>query len=337
MATGKQLKDFDSAGTISDSDVLFAAQGGVEKKMTAAQLAAYVSKSGVTTSISSTAVAYQASASGTVTPTGTWVPTIPAVTKGQYLWTRTTLTLTDSSTVTSYSVAYQGADGAAGSGSSGGSTTTMSVPVLGDGTVVNAVTGGTSAAITYAGSSWTIGSDGAVYRDGNRQSTGAGAPFSKLLLKTADGHLYGLTTANLWWSEGAPWTNVGATDPRQTTATVNVLGDAVLSAPVTGKIANEMCFFFVPLKKLAIAAGMPSAKGLFLDAATASTTYTFSKNGVQFATATIAAGGTAPTFSDPATIVLDPANNDYMQIIGPATPDSTLGRGGFTILAEEIQ
>jgi hypothetical protein len=123
MATGKQLKDFDSAGTISDSDVLFAAQGGVEKKMTAAQLAAYVSKSGVTTSIASTAVAYQASASGTVTPTGTWVPTIPAVTKGQNLWTRTTLTLTDSSTVTSYSVAYQGADGAAGSGGTTGTVT----------------------------------------------------------------------------------------------------------------------------------------------------------------------------------------------------------------------
>lgn len=121
--TGKRLKDFDAATAVSDSDIIFAAQNGVEKKMTAAQFAAYVGGLGAVTGIASTSVTYQTSASGTVVPTGTWLTSIPTVTKGQYLWTRTTLTLTDASTVSSYSVAYQGADGAAGSGGSSGTVT----------------------------------------------------------------------------------------------------------------------------------------------------------------------------------------------------------------------
>ncbi|MDR5839328.1 hypothetical protein [Caballeronia sp. LZ034LL] len=64
--------------------------------------------------IQSVAVTYQMSASGTTTPTGTWTSTIPTLTKGQYLWVRTVLTLTDTTTVTSYNVSYQGADGAKG-------------------------------------------------------------------------------------------------------------------------------------------------------------------------------------------------------------------------------
>lgn len=121
--TGKRLKDFDAATAVSDSDIIFAAQNGVEKKMTAAQFAAYVGGLGAVTGIASTSVTYQTSASGTVVPTGTWLTSIPIVTKGQYLWTRTTLTLTDASTVSSYSVAYQGADGAPGSGGSSGTVT----------------------------------------------------------------------------------------------------------------------------------------------------------------------------------------------------------------------
>ncbi|HDR9227794.1 TPA: hypothetical protein QDB19_004044 [Burkholderia vietnamiensis] len=39
---GKQLKDFDPATAASDSDILFSAQAGFEKKMTAAQLAVYM-------------------------------------------------------------------------------------------------------------------------------------------------------------------------------------------------------------------------------------------------------------------------------------------------------
>ena len=35
--------------------------------------------------VSSTAVTYQASTSGTTTPTGTWQSTVPTVSAGQYL------------------------------------------------------------------------------------------------------------------------------------------------------------------------------------------------------------------------------------------------------------
>lgn len=56
-------------------------------------------------------VTYQASTSGTTIPTGTWLTTIPTVSADQYLWTRTTLTYTDSSNSHSYSVGKMGADG----------------------------------------------------------------------------------------------------------------------------------------------------------------------------------------------------------------------------------
>lgn len=67
--------------------------------------------------VSSGVVTYQAHTSGTTAPTGTWSSTVPTVTKGQYLWTRTVTTYTDSTTTTAYSVAYQGADGTGGGGS----------------------------------------------------------------------------------------------------------------------------------------------------------------------------------------------------------------------------
>ena len=74
-----------------------------------------VSKQGVSGSdgkgISSTVITYQASSSGTVVPTGSWSGTIPSVCENQFLWTRTVITYTDSSTSTSYSVGKMGAKG----------------------------------------------------------------------------------------------------------------------------------------------------------------------------------------------------------------------------------
>jgi len=66
--------------------------------------------------ISSTVVTYQVGSSGTTAPTGTWLSTIPTVPEGQYLWTRTVTTYTDSTTSTSYSVSRQAPTGAAGRG-----------------------------------------------------------------------------------------------------------------------------------------------------------------------------------------------------------------------------
>ena len=70
--------------------------------------------------ISSTSVTYQASSSGTTAPTGTWTDTVPAVSASQYLWTRTIITYSDSTTSTAYSVGMMGATGAAGTNGTNG-------------------------------------------------------------------------------------------------------------------------------------------------------------------------------------------------------------------------
>lgn len=64
--------------------------------------------------ISGTAITYQAGASGTTAPTGSWTTTVPAVTPGQFLWTRTITTYTDSTTTTTYSVGGSGTNGSNG-------------------------------------------------------------------------------------------------------------------------------------------------------------------------------------------------------------------------------
>ena len=63
-------------------------------------------------------VEYQAAASGTETPTGAWSTSVPSVSKGQYLWTRTTVNYSDGTSTVSYSVSYRGTDGESITGSS---------------------------------------------------------------------------------------------------------------------------------------------------------------------------------------------------------------------------
>lgn len=64
--------------------------------------------------IASTAITYQAGTSATVAPTGAWSSSPVSVPAGQYLWTRTIFTYTDTTTKTIYSVSRQGQDGAKG-------------------------------------------------------------------------------------------------------------------------------------------------------------------------------------------------------------------------------
>ena len=75
---------------------------------------------GTSVTIKSQAVTYQASSSGTTVPNGVWSQGIPAVTKGQYLWTRTVITFSNDVTSTSYSVGYMGTNGQNGSNGSNG-------------------------------------------------------------------------------------------------------------------------------------------------------------------------------------------------------------------------
>ena len=77
--------------------------------------------------VKSTAITYQAGTSGTTAPTGSWSATVPAVSQGQYLWTRTVITYTDNSTSTSYSVSYIPKNGT--NGTNGTSVTVSSTSV----------------------------------------------------------------------------------------------------------------------------------------------------------------------------------------------------------------
>lgn len=70
--------------------------------------------------VKSTAVTYQASSSGTTVPTGTWSSSVPSASAGQYLWTRTVITYTDSTSSTLYSVGRMGTNGTNGSNGANG-------------------------------------------------------------------------------------------------------------------------------------------------------------------------------------------------------------------------
>lgn len=69
---------------------------------------------GSSVTVSSQAVTYQASSNGTTAPTGTWASTIPSVSAGQYLWTKTVVTYSDGKSTTSYSVSRNGTNGTNG-------------------------------------------------------------------------------------------------------------------------------------------------------------------------------------------------------------------------------
>ena len=61
--------------------------------------------------VRSTSVTYQSSSSGTTIPTGVWSSSIPSVSAGKYLWTRTVIEYTDDTSSTLYSVSKMGGNG----------------------------------------------------------------------------------------------------------------------------------------------------------------------------------------------------------------------------------
>jgi hypothetical protein len=63
--------------------------------------------------IKSTSVTYAQSSSGTTIPSS-WQTSIPSVSDGNYLWTRTIVSYSDGTSTTSYSVARMGENGSAG-------------------------------------------------------------------------------------------------------------------------------------------------------------------------------------------------------------------------------
>lgn len=70
--------------------------------------------------VKSTTVTYQVSSSGTTAPTGTWSTSVPSVSAGQFLWTRTIITYSNNTTSTLYSVGRNGTNGVNGTNGTNG-------------------------------------------------------------------------------------------------------------------------------------------------------------------------------------------------------------------------
>lgn len=158
--------------------------------------------------ISSTTVTYQAGTSGTSVPTGTWVTTIPSVSAGQYLWTKTVTTYTDETSSTAYSVGMMGAKGSTGKGVSSTAVTyqksssgTTAPTGTWSGSVPSASAGEyiwTRTIITYSDSttstSYSVGMIGATGAKGDKGDTGAtgaaGADAISLVVTSSAGTIF---------------------------------------------------------------------------------------------------------------------------------------------------
>ena len=160
--------------------------------------------------ISSTAITYQAASSGTTIPTGTWSTSVPAVSAGQYLWTRTVMTYTDSTSTTGYSVGMMGSTGTTGATGKGINSTTVTYQASSSGTT--APTGAwtttipsvsasqylwTRTIITYSDSStstaYAVGMMGATGAKGDTGATGAKGDTGA---KGADAIVVSVTSSN---------------------------------------------------------------------------------------------------------------------------------------------
>lgn len=101
-------------------------------------------------SIKNTAVTYQVGDSNTKAPTGTWIPNIPSVPVGKYLWTRTVFTYSDDTISTSYGVSSMGAKGDQGIPGTNGQNGKSIGSVINYYLATNANTG-----VTASTSGWT--------------------------------------------------------------------------------------------------------------------------------------------------------------------------------------
>lgn len=154
--------------------------------------------SGTSVTVKSTSVTYQAGTSGTTKPTGTWSTSVPSVSAGQYLWTKTVVTYSDGKSTESYSVSYQGSNGTSVTVSS----TSVTYQVSSSGTTVPTGTWQTSVPSVANGQFlWTKTyvkySDGkettsysVSYKGTNGQDGAAGADALTLTITSSNGTVF---------------------------------------------------------------------------------------------------------------------------------------------------
>ena len=153
---------------------------------------------GSSVTVTSTAVTYQVSTSGTVTPTGTWATTIPSVPAGQYLWTKTVVAYSDGKSTTSYSISRNGTNGS--DGSNGADAINLIITSSGGLIFKNTAIATTLSARVYKGGTEVTGSSltalGTIkwYKD---QGTTAVATGSTFTISAGDVTNKAVFTANL--------------------------------------------------------------------------------------------------------------------------------------------
>lgn len=171
--------------------------------------------------IKSTAVTYQASTNGTTAPTGNWSSTIPSVSAGQYLWTRTIITYTDDSTSISYSVGRSGTNGTNGTSVSISSTSVTyqtsssgtTTPTGNWSTSIPSVSAGqylwTKTVVTYSNgtstTSYSVSRNGTNGQDGQ---DGTSVKVSSTKIEYQSG-TSGTTQPNGTWSTSIPTVSAG--------------------------------------------------------------------------------------------------------------------------------
>ena len=116
---------------------------------------------GTSVTIKSTSVQYQTSSDGTTAPTGTWLDSVPNVSDGQFLWTRTIVNYSDGKSTTSYSVSYKGTNGK--NGNDGADAITLTITTS-NGTVFKNNSGSTvlTAHVFKGGVEQTVSTNGTV-------------------------------------------------------------------------------------------------------------------------------------------------------------------------------
>ena len=184
-------------------------------------------------------------------------------------------------------------------------------------------------------------SDGTLAQISNGTLALTASTTNYIVAQKSDGAVSTATTTTNWNNRSAYWrlysvvtgtvTVTSYTDAREIGAmTVSTPFDAVMffpGAPTASAIVAQV----VAARPLFFPGNLSGSVGYGKTAATASTVFDVKKNGSSVGSITFAASGTVPTFSTTASAAIALASGDRLEVIAPATPDSTLANISFTL------
>lgn len=250
--------------------------------------------------ISSTAITYQASASGTTIPTADdWSTSIPATSAGQYLWTRIIITFSDKSTVTAYSVSRNGTNGTNGkNGTNGTNGTNGAAATITVGTVTTGAAG-SAATVKNSGTSNAAVLDFTIPRG----ATGATGAAGKNGTNGARGSRWSTGTAITGTSTTATVYATGITDALINDMYLNTSTGLVYRCTVAGNASTAKWMYAGSIKGATGAKGAAGANGadgqdgLTTKVVVGGTTFTHSNGTITVTNAAVqkAVTPTAPT------------------------------------------